>query len=149
MTPQEIIESIKLDYLNNFPNGYFSAYYKNDWLGNRIVVKIGLIANVEDCSSRIRDNDVGHGYFQISLNASNDQFVMEAPHGHNLTCVPDPKTFNALSFRRLGFRKTTKKTEKDVINHMNKYFTNFKQFVKENKKDIYRLDSYPTKYFDF
>lgn len=143
MDKSEFIKQLTSKYLELFPLGYINA---REWkmLGNNIIITVGLIADQNDCSSRIRDNDIGFGKFLINCH-DNGTFTVK-PLFHGLSCVADDK-YSAMSFKGKKYRKSTKKDLTKVLDSLMKHFSEFKQTVIDNKDKIYRKDNYK-KYID-
>jgi hypothetical protein len=139
-------QKLEQSFKKYFPHGYFyiskSALFDEN--NPTYFYRIGLIGETKDCSMHIRENDPMNSIFELN------GLTIDTITGVGLYCTPDksnPKEkYNAMSFRKAGFRKATKKNLEEVLNYMDKFFMKLRQFVDENGKDIYHVETYPEYY---
>lgn len=137
---------LEMHYDVVFPNG-FSRVSNNFMGGENAFFTFGLIDNQQDCSSNIRDNDIGFGKF--SLRIENDMLVLERSF-HALTCLPTDK-YCALSHQKVSYRKIKAKNYDELVTKFDKYLTKFVSLVNEKKaaNEIYNQKNYDERYFEF
>jgi hypothetical protein len=143
MNQEQFIEKMEQAFRTYFPFGHFVMKERQHILdhGRYLSLSIGLIQNVNDCSSRIRDNDPAHGIFSI------EGFAIEDIKGHSLSCIPE-NSYYAMSHRKFGFRKAKKKSYEELLAYMANYFKKMRVFVDQNKDDIYHVADYDKRYIN-
>lgn len=141
MNTDQFLLDLKYKFKEYFPHGYFS-YSMSQLGGETYFIHIGLIGDSNDCSNGIRQNDPALTMFSL------DGFTIECPYGAGLYCNPEPNTHYAMSRRKIGFRKATKKSYEELLVYMDKYFQKMRQVVNENKQDIYEVEKYDSKYLN-
>ena len=150
MTSTEMIKQaahfLEMHYDVKFPNGY-SKVYQSTYTGQAFFT-IGLIDNQQDCSSNIRDNDIGFGKFKLSTD--NDGNLVLERLFHALTCNPVEK-HHALSHQRISYRKIKANSYENMIEKFDKYLTKFSSLLSEKvaENEIYNQSKYNKKYFEF
>ena len=150
MTNEEMLKQsahfLQMHYDVKFPHGYSKVYFST--FGGSVFFTIGLISEQSDCSSNIRDNDIGFGKFKLSLD--NDGKLILEKMFHALTCNPVEK-FHALSHQKVSYRKIKANDYNSLVEKFDKYLTKFSNMLEEKKQanEIYNQSRYDEKYFQF
>jgi hypothetical protein len=146
MNLEEFNQKLELTYKKYFPHGYFftskSAMFEEK--NPTYFYRIGLIGDTKDCSFNIRENDPGNAILKLN------GFTIDTITGIGIYCTPDKskeeEKYLAMSYRKAGFRKATKKSYEEVLIYMDKFFQKYRQFINDNAKDIYQVSEYDIKY---
>lgn len=136
---------LQMHYDVRCPNGY--SKMSKGVLGDDYFLSIGLIENLDDCSHRIRMNDIGTGRFKITQDEKG--LILERLE-HTLSCNPIDK-YCAMSLQKIPFRKIRAKNHHELVEKFDKYLTKWFLFVNEKveKNEIYNQEKYNVKYFQF
>jgi len=142
----EAVNALQSAYNKKVPNGYSQS--RKASLGDTWFLSVGLIKDIDDCSSRIRDNDIGKGSFHLGYNAKG-QFVLERSY-HRVSCVKLIE-YHAMSLRKVSYRKITANDIESLVMKFNKYLDKYLTYVKELEanNEIYRQNEYKLEYFNF
>ncbi len=131
-----------------FPNGYFNGRAMRQIGDPHIVLALGLIGDLNDCSNSIRDNDPMYFKFMIY---SDGEFENPKNEMKTLTgCLyikPDADSYYAMQRVKVPFRKATNSLDK-LENNFNKFLDRLVTTVKENQDRIISVERIPKKYFD-
>lgn len=125
-----------------FPNGYINV--SNGVLGGEsLYVTIGLIANRDDCSNRIRENDPMLSNFVVT-----GTVIESGLRGSSLSTKPQAGSYLAMGRVRFAFRKIKGKDEADMIAKWLKFLNAAKHdvIVERNANNIYNQENIKSEY---
>jgi hypothetical protein len=132
-----LMNEIKTSFLNQFPKGYCGIRETKGLSGDMISITIGLVGNINDVTSKIRENDPMLHKFLIF----NENGILSAESVCGRLDINPIEKFYAMSGIKTGFRKTTGNPEK-IAKMYAKWFSKLKTIVEENKENIYNADLY-------
>lgn len=122
-------------YKKHFPNAYFKI--SKLALGDGICISCGLIENIEDQTSKLRDNDpmrillfIHNGIDAETDNFITDKIIIEGENGS--LCVNPVEKYFAMSRVKIPFRKINNTPEK-ALQSLDKFFKKAKTIVQEQR----------------
>lgn len=125
-----------------FPNGYINV--SNGVLGgDSLYITVGLIANREDCSNGIRENDPMISNFVLTGT------VLESGlRGASLSVKPEVGSYLAMGRVKFNFRKIKGKDEADMLNKWALFLSKARQEVinQRNANNIYGQEKIKPEY---
>ena len=152
MNSIQFSEAVKAAFLARFPMGYVKVSRLT--LGNGFCISAGLIANIEDQVSHIRDNDPLSVLMFLHDTAYNsDKEIdgkIEVEFGRSSLMVKPTNKLYAMDSHRIPVRKMNNTPEK-VVQSLEKYFDKVLETVKEQAQanNIHGQDRIPEKYLNF
>jgi len=142
-TDEELMLEIEREFKKKFPFGFFSITKRNMFGSPVIGISLGLIGDVNELTSKIRDNDPMFHSFLIDLKAENKY---ESRNNRGSLSVNPKERHLAMSSVKTSMRKTSGDANK-ILKAYITFFAKLKKIVKENESDIYSRDKYSDKYF--
>lgn len=148
MNSVQLASALRGAFLAQFPNGYFNV--SKLALGGGLCVSCGLIKNIEDQTSKIRDNDpleiliFFHGTI---YNSEQDQPTVTYEFGKSRLMTLPTEKYMAMGSIKIASRKGDTTPEK-AVQALTKYFQKVKATVDEAKTagTIYGQDRIPAMY---
>ena len=132
-----LMTEIQTSFLDVFPKGYCVVNKFNGLTDNTISITIGLVGDINDVTSKIRENDPMLHKFLIFDNNG----ILSAESVSGRLDINPLEKYYAMSGLKTGFRKTTGNPEK-IVKMYSKWFSKLKSIVEENKENIYKADLY-------
>jgi len=133
----QLMSEIKASFYEQFPNGYFRIGMNKGLSEYTIGLSIGLVGDIKDVTSRIRDNDPMYHTFLIFT--KDGELSAELCHG-SLKVKPTNRMY-AMESVRTKFRKT-KGGQSKILKMYTKWFVNLKAIVTEQGDNIYSAEQY-------
>lgn len=152
MNSIQFTEAVKTAFHKRFPLGYFKA--SRLALGGGLSISAGLIANIEDQVSHIRDNDKLSILMFLHDTAYNSDKEIDGKitveFGRSSLMVKPTDKLYAMDSHRIPARKMNNTPEK-VVQSLEKYFDKVLETVKEQAQanNIHGQDRIPEKYLNF
>ena len=133
---EAFVQRTEDNFLKNFKNGFIkSRMYKGIGGTNLITFDFGLIANLNDVSHRIRENDPMYHSVMIHCGDLYEKNEMEALQS-GISTNPPEGSYYAMTSVKTKLRKTKgdlKKLEKTL----NTFFGRLKILMKDNQGNLY------------
>ena len=149
MNSIQFAESVKTAFLQRFPQGWINV--RSLALGGGMVFSAGLIANIEDQVSHIRDNDPLSVLMFLHDTAYNSdkeiEGKIEVEFSRSSLMVKPTNKLYAMDSHRIPVRKMNNTPEK-VVQSLVKYFDKVLETVKEQAQanNIHGQDRIPAQY---
>jgi hypothetical protein len=153
MNAAQFVEDVKATFHKYFPNGYSHA--SKYCLGGGVHFNFGLIGDLNDVSSRIRENDVMKISFGIHDNIIfgseidiEGKLIVEFSSA--VVKVLPKEKYYAMSNEKIAVRKINNTPEK-IIAKLDQYFKEALAIVQREAgcNNIYSQDRIPVKYLKF
>ena len=135
MNAEQLQSDLEQSFKKQFPNGYYSSVIKKSVHGDHIVIRLGLIGCLDDCTNRIRENDPMYDTILIWVN--NDRYESTKIIG-TIAVNPTNKMY-AMEHKKLRGR-TIKGDDTKTLKGFDKLFKDLRLLVNENKENIYHAD---------
>lgn len=134
---QDLIQQLESSFRKYFPNGYFSANHSKRF-GNSISISVGLIKDLKDVSSSIRQNDPMHTIIFIHINEAAGTFEVKSSSS-GLSVNPEAGSYMAIGTVKNPVRKFTTDNPSLIVKKLDQYFAKCKEIVKANWDNIYQV----------
>ena len=145
---EKLIEDFGIKFKKVFPNGFYRGSVQNRFGEPFISLSLGLIDNLTDVSSKIRDNDPM--FHSIIIHSNNkDGFSSDTnelvPLRGGIYVNPDEGSYLVMKNVKTKLRKAKGSIDK-ISKHLIKWVDTLKDIVEENKENIYGADKIDKKY---
>jgi len=131
------MNEIKTNFLEQFPNGYCSIGMSKGLCENTIRLSIGIVGDIKDVTSQIRENDPMYHTFLIFTKDG----ALSAELCHGRLSVKTTNPFYAMESVKTKFRKTSGNEDK-ISKMYAKWFVNLKAIVTQQGDNIYSAEKY-------
>ena len=145
---EKLIEDFGIKFKKAFPNGFYRGSVQNRFGEPFISLSLGLIDNLKDVSSTIRDNDPM--FHSIIIHSNNkDGFSLDTnelvPLRGGIYVNPDEGSYLVMQNVKTKLRKAKGSIDK-ISKHLIKWVDTLKDIFEENKENIYGVDKIDKKY---
>ncbi len=149
MNSTQFAESVKAAFLQRFPQGWINASKLS--LGGGMVFRAGMISNIEDQTSQIRDNDplqVLMFLHDTPYNSDKELSNVLIEFEYSSIKVLPVQPYYAMSSHKIPVRKMNSSPDKVLVN-LGKYFDKVLAEVQAQaaQGNIYQQDRIPAIYF--